>query len=256
MKKLMVLFSIALFFIGCGKSEGPVKAEVSFVMGKAVKVFNDTRTDVVQGMIIEEGAMVETEDQSHVKITMGENQIEIGEESVLHLTTHSTDGTVLFSLEKGRMDSKVNKLVKGSSYEVKTPTAIAAVRGTDFTVQEGDCATFISCREGSVLVTLRESGETRELKAGDMMKFSRSKVEHSVEPLKEEAADSQSAAEISGDKSSKVNTSKTEKASAPRTVTYPQPSTARVEPAGSSSERAGDIDDGVQKPDVSTPKMK
>ncbi len=54
------------------------------------------------------------------------------------------------AINNGKVLSKVMKLGKGDSYLVKTPTAVVAVRGTEFSVSYGPGKTVAAVRKGSV----------------------------------------------------------------------------------------------------------
>lgn len=70
------------------------------------------------------------------------------------------------ALRKGRIFAKAKKLAADSSFSVSTPTAIAAVRGTRFSVMIGkDGSTEIGCTEGRLLVK-SHSGEEVVLDEG------------------------------------------------------------------------------------------
>lgn len=71
-----------------------------------------------------------------------------------------------FNIPKGKVYAKVSKLKKGDSFQISTPTAVAGVRGTLFSVSPGN----IKCVEGAVTVSqggkVHEVGEMQEVNLG------------------------------------------------------------------------------------------
>src|SRR5690606_15666522 len=53
-------------------------------------------------------------------------------------------------LNKGSLTTDIPPLVKGSRYEIKTPSAVAAVRGTEFRLRSDDSGTQLEVLEGIV----------------------------------------------------------------------------------------------------------
>jgi hypothetical protein len=53
-------------------------------------------------------------------------------------------------LNKGGLETKVSPLLRGSRYEISTPTAVAAVRGTQFRLRTTDKGTTLEVLEGNV----------------------------------------------------------------------------------------------------------
>jgi len=75
-------------------------------------------------------------------------------------------------LKKGSLSTEVTPLVKGSSYEITTPSAVAAVRGTKFRLETIPLETKIEVTEGSVNFSHKygyaivNSGEGARIKQG------------------------------------------------------------------------------------------
>jgi ferric-dicitrate binding protein FerR (iron transport regulator) len=63
------------------------------------------------------------------------------------------------ALDRGEVLSKVDKLAKGQSYGVRMPTALAAVRGTEFSATYMPGRNVVAVKAGKVEVTL--SGRPR-----------------------------------------------------------------------------------------------
>jgi len=93
-----------------------------------------------------EGSVIELKSNTEIGIT--ELIIEVGPKS----TTISLEQAI------GTTINRVQKLVDtASSYEIKTPSAVAAVRGTEYEVEVlSDSTTTVIVTEGSVCVTAQE----------------------------------------------------------------------------------------------------
>jgi hypothetical protein len=94
---------------------------------------------VAIGTKLEEGDEIKTAAGSHVDIDMGGNVglVQVAPNSTFKITTNRTTDTPAdkiteteVNLKSGAMYFKVNKLAKGSRYEITTPKGIAGIRGT------------------------------------------------------------------------------------------------------------------------------
>ncbi len=56
----------------------------------------------------------------------------------------------------GKVLTKMNKLAKGKSFDVKTPTAVASVRGTEFMASVENGNSTVAVKEGKVAVRMRK----------------------------------------------------------------------------------------------------
>ncbi len=77
----------------------------------------------------------------------------------------SLDGLINreLTLKKGRVLSSVNKLKKGNNYSVKTPTAVASVRGTQFLTSFDGKKSRVAVGRGLVKVKSTKKGGGEEL---------------------------------------------------------------------------------------------
>ncbi|OGR46227.1 MAG: hypothetical protein A2X34_03110 [Elusimicrobia bacterium GWC2_51_8] len=91
------------------------------------------------------------------------SRVKVAPMSAFKVTTENKE-TVSLGLYFGRVRSWVKKFSK--KFEVRTPSAVCAVRGTDFTVSaDGDGNTTVEVQEGSVLTGDR-SGATAMVREG------------------------------------------------------------------------------------------
>ena len=163
MKRLSYLVLIALVMIGisCKKetqTEMPREGAVNFITGDVVLVTDGKEAKARVGDAVKKGTTIKTGAKSLVDIYFGENAIKILEKSVVRVDqlitniSSNAESTELY-VEKGKLFSRVaHKLAKGESYRIKTPTTIAAVRGTNFMVSEEENKGNVACLDGQVEV--------------------------------------------------------------------------------------------------------
>lgn len=88
----------------------------------------------------------------------------------------SPEGHPVLHVEKGNVLLNVLKLTDGAEFSVKTPTAIASVRGTQFwgrVLPSGpDASNTFAVREGSVEIQLLATGQRTLVHAGEAIDLS------------------------------------------------------------------------------------
>lgn len=161
MLKLLMLAALASF----AQDTASIDARITEVDGE-VMLFAAGEPDgsqVEAGVPLSEGDRLVTSEGASVEIGLdGGSAVRIEEKSEFTFRSGKKAGT-LFDLTVGRLLAKIQKLAPGSSLQVRTPTAVAAVRGTEFAVEadaeEAQVAVF---DEGRVEVTGDEdsAGET------------------------------------------------------------------------------------------------
>ncbi len=85
------------------------------------------------GMTVEAGDTVKTEDNSKAKLKMGLGEIILAENTNFGVTAFSDrDNEIQASLDLtiGQLQAKIGKMKKGSLMQFRTPTSVASVRGT------------------------------------------------------------------------------------------------------------------------------
>lgn len=130
-------------------------AKITYIRGK-VEVSHDDSASWVPlkvGDLISSNDVISTGFQSEAKVEIGGSIMSLGAVTRItleKLTTSSTKDNVSLYLKTGAVRSKVTHPdEKRVSYSVKTPIAVASVRGTDFTIT---AAGHVTCNEGAVAV--------------------------------------------------------------------------------------------------------
>lgn len=160
-----------------GKDVGAVHT----VMGKAwLKLPSGEKMKVVKGTRVHEKDQIETMLRGHVKIVFDDGNVaNIKPSSKILVQEYSMgkDKRALLKLIKGKVRSKVKQKYEGndtSYYRVKTKSAVAGVRGTDFVVEYSNkdrLITKVSTIEGEVDFGGSEYEERVGIKAGQQASF-------------------------------------------------------------------------------------
>jgi hypothetical protein len=140
---------------GCSQKEVDEYAMVTFMIGDVKK----NSAEVQIGDIIKQDDMIVTADNSFCDIKIGESIIRIKSLSNVKISTLFKSGNVentTLGLDSGKMLCKPKKLLKDENFFVKTPTAVAGVRGTQFVVEtDKELTTRIKVFKGEVKVAKR-----------------------------------------------------------------------------------------------------
>jgi len=132
---------------------------------------------VTPGEKVEEGSAIKTGPDSDADIlTEQGHHFLIHSDTVLEFTSLQADETKT-QLESGRVLSKVHKLKSNERFALQTPTAVCAVRGTEFDTVAGEGGTFVSVYRGVVGVAALGSQSEIRVPAGQMTSVHNGTVE-------------------------------------------------------------------------------
>lgn len=157
MRTFLVIASAACiaFAVSCSKKAENPAASISFFIGDVTR--NGAAVNI--GDVVSEHDTIITATQSSCDIKLGGSIIRIKEKSTMVFSSLALGGDVektSLELGQGKLLCKPKKLLKDESFTVKTPTAVAAVRGTEFTVESDvNQTTRIKVFDGKVKVAKR-----------------------------------------------------------------------------------------------------
>ncbi len=158
MKKYIIAVSVIITGVligGCSQKEVDEYSMVTFVIGDVKK----NSVDVQIGDIIKENDSIVTAENSFCDIKIGESIVRIKSLSSVNISALLRSGSIektTLDLNSGKMLCKPKKLLKDESFFVKTPTAVAGVRGTQFAVEtDKELTTRIKVFNGEVKVAKR-----------------------------------------------------------------------------------------------------
>lgn len=178
--KLSIHMVLVLLFSACalGKEIGTVM----IVRGEAELLHNKIKTKLKIGKPISDGDEIQTKVGAYVKVVMQDrNIIVLAENSSLSFDeyiTHKASKKVKMTLAYGSARHVVNQKYTGEKekYEVRTPTTVAGVRGTDFlTIYNKESFDSVTCTlDGKVELKigdqpfLIEGGNFAKVRSGDV----------------------------------------------------------------------------------------
>jgi hypothetical protein len=146
---------LAIWGNSCTKQQVDDYATIAFSIGDVKK--NSQPVNI--GDVLNQNDVIETGTMSSCDIKIGDSMIRIKENSKAILAQllrkDGIENTTL-GLDVGKMICKPKKLLKNESFLVKTPTAVAGVRGTNFLVEaDAQKTTRIKVFDGKVAVVKR-----------------------------------------------------------------------------------------------------
>jgi len=173
MKKFLVL-SIASSWLGLmGFFAGPAEIVISKVEGNCTIAKAEQYPKLAQvGYTVDPKDVLSTYHQGTMDVTMKDSAgWRILPRSACKIVRYDTHDLKL-ELTKGNAIFNVKTLQWNRTFTVETPTAVAAVRGTQFwgrvdTDEIKTVRTTFAVREGEVAITVKATGETRTLEKGD-----------------------------------------------------------------------------------------
>jgi hypothetical protein len=158
MKRYILLLAILLIWniiAGCSGKDADEYAMITFLIGDVKRNNVDARI----GDIIKENDVIATDNGAFCDIKIGESIIRIKARSEMAVSRLLKSGELentTLGLSSGSMLCKPKKLMKSENFLVKTPTAVAGVRGTQFAVETDKATTTrIKVFEGEVKVAKR-----------------------------------------------------------------------------------------------------
>ena len=158
MKKglILVMALCTALFVSCQKEQADPFAYVSFFLGNVLS--NGQQVEI--GTQLKDNDIIKTDVGSFCDISIGGSLIRVKEKTdvVTSVLMKNPDGSenIEVDLQLGKMLCKPKKLLKSEKFVVKTPTAVAGVRGTVFSVEaDPNKTTRIKVFDGSTKVSKR-----------------------------------------------------------------------------------------------------
>lgn len=116
--------------------------------------------------VVKQGDRIVTKANSFAVLQIGDRAtVRVQAESEIAFSNLNDPAAIEMALDKGQVLSKVDKLSKGQSYGVRMPTALAAVRGTEFSATYMPGRNVVAVKAGKVEVTLAGQTESKTVTA-------------------------------------------------------------------------------------------
>jgi ferric-dicitrate binding protein FerR (iron transport regulator) len=140
-RSLLIVLMMGVYSAICSSNAALAQGVVALVtelVGSATLIRNGQMVKVVVPMALQTNDRLVTESDAHLVVTFGDNsRLELGQSSSIvinqGLVAGATSGITRVDLMGGHLRSIVNAGLRGmAGFEVRTPNAVAGVRGTDF----------------------------------------------------------------------------------------------------------------------------
>ncbi len=138
----------------------PNSAKIAFVVGSAEIIRGGKSETAAVNSIVKSGETVRTSTGSMIVLQVsGSGNIKVHENTEFVFESIDESGKTSIDLKSGSLYSKLKKLSKDQSYEIKTMTFTAAVRGTEFLSTSSEKDSGIKVLDGKVSLSAGESLE-------------------------------------------------------------------------------------------------
>jgi hypothetical protein len=156
MKRITLVLIVPMVLgLGCIREKGGDLSKIIFMIGEVTK--NNAAVQI--GDPVHERDVIRTGADSFCDIKIGESLIRVKQNTRVLMSSLVRKGAaenISIDLGVGKLLCKPKKLLKSESFLIKTPTAIAGVRGTQFTVEaDANSTSRIKVFEGHVKVAKR-----------------------------------------------------------------------------------------------------
>jgi hypothetical protein len=156
--KSISIIAVVMLSLSCTQKQTITDyAVVSFFIGDVFRTGSSNTLAI--GDVIKESDSITTGERSSCDVKIGSSIIRIKEKSKMSfasLSSKDSSENTSLELQEGRLLCKPKKLLKSESFTVRTPTAVAAVRGTEFTIEsDPEKTTRIKVFDGKVAVAKR-----------------------------------------------------------------------------------------------------
>ena len=152
-----ILFVLVWLFALAGFFSFVYAAQIVDIVGKVQiqPVSSTSWTSAKTGMKVSIGDKIRTARRSEVRIALDEakkNFISVSELTLVVLNSTVPGEINKFDLSGGKLYAKVEKVKAGATFEVTTPSAIAGVRGTAWSVDSKNDRDIVAVYESKVFV--------------------------------------------------------------------------------------------------------
>lgn len=164
MKKFSVFAVILIFLsVGCVKQEETRIISVVSSVGEVKIITQGKEISSNPGTVLRQNDSIITGNASFVDLSfLDKGIIRIGENSNINLealAANETKENVSLNMQKGKLVVTISRLRKNSSFEVKTSTSVAAVRGTTLKVVSDESSSKVYVVKGKVSVSPVSEGK-------------------------------------------------------------------------------------------------
>lgn len=169
---IMASVFLVLSIVSCSRGNEASCRVISFLGNVSLTRGVEAPRPVVLGEELKQGDRIVTGPSSFMVFSMGdEATARIQPESDLVLTSVADLSKIDLDLAGGGVLNRVNKLAKGAGYRISTPTVVASVRGTVFSVNADEGSSTVAVKNGSVKVAVKKSDMNLDVNNGTTAVF-------------------------------------------------------------------------------------
>jgi hypothetical protein len=198
---LVAVTALSISFVSCKKDDTPLVEEVKpalkgvvlFTVGQVTLVKQD-QSELALEMQVEVGAgdTVKTGARSFATVQFEDRGVvRIQENTTLFIGSLLNGGTSELLLKDGQVLTKINRLMKGEEFKIKTPTAVASVRGTEYSTTYRDGKSMVAVKKGQVAIApldpARDATGAAEEPVGDVVLVGEGKTAVVIQVEKKDA---------------------------------------------------------------------
>jgi hypothetical protein len=171
-----IIFIIGIFLLSCSVKPNE-DARVIFIMGNAELIHKDGRNEAIDvKMKLVKGDIIKTK-QGFVLVQIGDDILtRVQANTTVELTMLFEESGTRLDLSNGQIISHVRKLQKDKNYKIHTPTAIAAIRGTQYSISYYKERSVLAVREGIVQVDIPDMKKQTSVSEGNTLVINRGKT--------------------------------------------------------------------------------
>jgi hypothetical protein len=154
---------VCLFLLSCA-GEPSTDARIVFFMGNPDITHNNGLTEPVSlKMLVTKGDTIKTK-SGYVLVQIGDNILtRIQPNTIAEISKLFEESETDISLNNGQLITHVKKLSKDTSFKIKTPTAVASVRGTQYSVSYYKNRSVLAVKEGKVQLSTKEKNKDKQI---------------------------------------------------------------------------------------------
>lgn len=172
-KQFFTFLFISCYVFSCSTEAPGIFGNVTFVQGRAYlrpgSASEKKEKELTEGLPVHFEDIIRTESKSAVELQLKNyGLIRVGEKTIFRLSELHKGRHIEIRVEKGKAGLFMNKLPKDQEVIVKTPTVIAAIRGTRFLVTSDDGKQSKVALFGGALELQNDSGKVVLDKPGEV----------------------------------------------------------------------------------------
>jgi hypothetical protein len=170
---LILIFStLLLMTIGCKESKTGATTDLNQIKGFVLMQVGDVKIQksglqplaLTMKDPVSAGDVIITGPASYATIQFGDKGlVKILEKTTIKMLNLFGNNSGELFLENGQVLSKFEKLQKGDKFSVKTRTAVASVRGTEFSTGYSNGKSLVAVKKGKISLSANSTGDKPDL---------------------------------------------------------------------------------------------